>query len=172
MQVVDQSGVIGSDLNEEYAESGPPNGTSTFPTRPTLFLVKEVADILRCHPSTIYEMLDRGQLRGIRIGKCKGGIRILASSVDDLLASGGRELSTGEKTSQWSPPTQCKQEPILPLPPKSEKPKVSGELNRRSPKPGRPKRWKSHEALPYPCRNRSTTPATSPSVQTGGCNGV
>lgn len=51
-----------------------------------VLLPKEAKDILRVGLSTIYEMFHRGQLRGFRVGKGLGGIRILRSSVDALMS--------------------------------------------------------------------------------------
>jgi excisionase family DNA binding protein len=51
-----------------------------------VLLVKEVAARLRCGLSTVYDMVDRGDLAAFRLGTGKrSGLRILASSVDGLV---------------------------------------------------------------------------------------
>jgi excisionase family DNA binding protein len=37
-------------------------------TMPRAFTVEEVAEILKVHTRTVYRMLDRGELRGFKVG--------------------------------------------------------------------------------------------------------
>jgi hypothetical protein len=43
---------------------------------------QEVKVSLRCGLSTVYELFNRGDLRGFRIGKGNGGVRFLAKDVE------------------------------------------------------------------------------------------
>jgi excisionase family DNA binding protein len=54
---------------------------------PEVLTAKEVAERLKCGVSTVYEMFEAGELRGFRLKtkKTKGGIRILASSIAEMM---------------------------------------------------------------------------------------
>jgi excisionase family DNA binding protein len=114
---------------------------------------KEVAASLNCHVSTVYELVEKGRLRAFSLmgrtakGKRgKKGLRILASSVRDLIASGLN------KADEPPPPEEVAIPPSAVTPP----PRRSG-------------RSKSRVVLPYPGQSRLASPATTPSPQTDGC---
>ena len=50
-----------------------------------ILTVKEAAVRLRCGLSTIYELFAAGSLQGFRLRQGRGGIRIYANSVDQLM---------------------------------------------------------------------------------------
>ena len=54
--------------------------------------VKEVADRLKCGVTTVYEMVASGDLKGFRLGAGKGGVRVLASSVEQLVTGPQEEV--------------------------------------------------------------------------------
>jgi len=51
---------------------------------PSVYLVREVALLLRCDPRTVRRMIDRGELAGIKVG---ADLRVTRKSVEALLAS-------------------------------------------------------------------------------------
>lgn len=51
--------------------------------KPAVYKPSEVAKMLRCDARTLYAMIDRGELRAIKLGRV---IRIPADEVDALLA--------------------------------------------------------------------------------------
>lgn len=52
-----------------------------------LYTPQEVADILRCGKSNVYELITSGELAVIRVGAGKHGMRIKASDIDAFLES-------------------------------------------------------------------------------------
>jgi excisionase family DNA binding protein len=54
--------------------------------REELLTVKEVAERLRLSEETIRRWARKGQLRAVRMGATRGGWRVYASDVADLLA--------------------------------------------------------------------------------------
>ena len=53
---------------------------------PELLTVREAADALKVHRSTIYELLERKAIRGIRLGSYPGAaIRIRAADISKIL---------------------------------------------------------------------------------------
>ncbi len=58
------------------------------PKEARLLRVAEAAERLSCSTSTIYEMLDRGELPLVRLGK--GAKRVPAVAIERLGAGGGR----------------------------------------------------------------------------------
>lgn len=52
----------------------------------TLLTVKEVADLLRVHPSAVRRYLKRGELEGLRLGK-NGPYRVKPESLDAFMQS-------------------------------------------------------------------------------------
>lgn len=93
-----------------------------------LLTAKEVAVLLRCHVSTVYQMKDAGRLQGFCLmgrsekkRRGKNGLRILASSVRELITSGieenGKPLPSeeaavpvvGDKPMQMDRPEQPRQ---------------------------------------------------------------
>ena len=67
-----------------------------------LLCVSEVADRLRCSPSTVYALVAQGTLGHFRIGLGRGGIRVSEEQIDAYLKSqekgGGRTQSPAPKT--------------------------------------------------------------------------
>ena len=51
--------------SEELPEEGM---AAVVMTTPKAYTVEEVAQILKVHPRTVYRMLDRGQLKGFKVG--------------------------------------------------------------------------------------------------------
>lgn len=64
-------------------EPGPTQPSATGSEAATVLSVGEVARLLRCHPTTVYELCRTGQLRHVRVG-CR--IRIPRSAVEEFLA--------------------------------------------------------------------------------------
>jgi excisionase family DNA binding protein len=63
-----------------------------------LLTAEEVAVYLKCHVSTVYDLVNRGRLKGFSLTgntqknkRGKKGLRILATSIDDLVAKGLEE---------------------------------------------------------------------------------
>lgn len=48
----------------------------TLEELPAVLIVPEAAEVLRVHPQTIYMMIERKNLRAVRVGKGKRSIRI------------------------------------------------------------------------------------------------
>ncbi len=55
---------------------------------PRILTVSEVAEHLRCHPSTVYRMIDAGELAAIHVGvgKTKNGVRVTETALARFLA--------------------------------------------------------------------------------------
>ena len=53
-----------------------------------LLTVAEVAGILRVSVRTVYNLLEAGALRGVRVGRAW---RVLESALEDFIAKGGGE---------------------------------------------------------------------------------
>lgn len=84
-----------------------------------LLTAEEVASYLKCHVSTVYDLVNRGRLKGLSLTgniqknkRGKKGLRILAASVDELIAKGLAELATPVD----DPPRPSEAEPMV-LPP-------------------------------------------------------
>lgn len=100
-----------------------PEGTECAPMWGRLLTADEVANYLRCHVSTVYDLVSRGRLKGFSLTgnidknkRGKKGLRILSSSVDDLVAGGLNEMAGTVRVEPNPPPP----EPVgvaLPLPP-------------------------------------------------------
>lgn len=59
-------------------------------TPPLALRVEQAAEALQCSRSTIYSLLGRGELRGVRLGRGRGaGVRVLADSLDEFVSAGG-----------------------------------------------------------------------------------
>lgn len=52
-----------------------------------LYTPQEVADVLRCGKSNVYELMTSGELAAIRVGAGRHGMRIKASDLDAFLES-------------------------------------------------------------------------------------
>ena len=52
-----------------------------------LLTVDQVAEMLSCATSTVYEMVSRGDIPGYKIGPRKGGIRIDEADVEAYVAT-------------------------------------------------------------------------------------
>jgi excisionase family DNA binding protein len=63
-----------------------PNAPSRERHRPFL-TVLEVAEVLRCHYSSVYRMLRNGELQAIRVGS---DFRISPDELDRLMQKGGK----------------------------------------------------------------------------------
>lgn len=70
----------------------------TAPRWGHLLTADEVAGYLKCHVSTVYDMVSKGRLQGFSLTgntdkhkRGRKGLRILASSVDDLVTRGLHE---------------------------------------------------------------------------------
>jgi hypothetical protein len=104
-----------------------------------LLIASDVATYLKCNVSTVYDLVNVGRLKAIslmgnvdRKRRGKKGLRILASSVDELVTL-GLEERTGPGP---SPGETSKPSPALPRPPS---------------RPTRPDRARgSRVLLPYP----------------------
>lgn len=51
-----------------------------------MLTVAEVAEVLRVSPRTVYNLLDAGALRGVRVGRAR---RVLASALQEFIDQGG-----------------------------------------------------------------------------------
>lgn len=58
-------------------------------TSERLFRVKDVANVLDVHISTVYRLVDSGQLGSVRIGFGRGAIRIPAEALSAYLVGVG-----------------------------------------------------------------------------------
>lgn len=59
----------------------------------TLMTLREVAEYLRVHPGTVYRLVKKGQLRGVRVGR---DFRFDVRVVDDWIGKGGTSGSEAE----------------------------------------------------------------------------
>ncbi len=62
--------------------------------RTRLLTLREVADYLHVHPGTVYRLVKRGQLRGLRVGR---DFRFDIRVVDDWIGKGGTSGGEPEK---------------------------------------------------------------------------
>jgi excisionase family DNA binding protein len=51
--------------------------------------LREVADYLQCHHTTVYLLAQRGDIPSFRLARHGGGWRFLKSEVDEWIAKGG-----------------------------------------------------------------------------------
>ncbi|PRW62123.1 helix-turn-helix domain-containing protein [Actinopolyspora mortivallis] len=68
-------------------------------TESRMYRVKQVAELLDVHVSTVYRLVESERLHAVRIGFGKGAVRVPAESLDTYLKSLGmdpNELATGE----------------------------------------------------------------------------
>ena len=54
-----------------------------------MYRVKEVAELLVVHVSTVYRLAESGRLHSVRVGFGKGALRVPAESLDEYLRSLG-----------------------------------------------------------------------------------
>lgn len=62
--------------------------------RTRLLTLREVADYLHVHPGTVYRLVKKGELRGLRVGR---DFRFDIRVVDDWIMKGGTEGSESTK---------------------------------------------------------------------------
>ena len=62
--------------------------------RTRLLTLREVADYLHVHPGTVYRLVKRGQLQGVRVGR---DFRFDIRVVEDWIERGGTSGGEGEK---------------------------------------------------------------------------
>jgi excisionase family DNA binding protein len=58
--------------------------------RVELFTVGEVAEQLRLHPETVYEMIRQGQLAGVAVSKGRKGVRVRALDLERFVEANTR----------------------------------------------------------------------------------
>lgn len=116
------SNSVGSNVNaEDFNDSrsagsgGPMAGGSQRP-----LLAREVKTLLRCGLSTVYDLYERRELIGFRVGAGRGSIRIFSSSVDDYIA---RQTNT-PRNAETAPPSVEKVAPSTVVNQPEPKPKV------------------------------------------------
>jgi excisionase family DNA binding protein len=127
----------------EFASSAEKDHQSCAPKWGKLLTAEEVAAYLRCHVSTVYDLVRGGRLQGFsltgntqRNKRGKKGLRILASSVNDLVTNGLNELARPVRY----PPSLAETEPVA----------VTA-LPRTKTRPTRPSRGRgSRVMLPFP----------------------
>lgn len=71
-----------------------------MPCLPEVLTVKETAAVLRCGLTTAYDMVESGQLKTCRVGRGKRGIRVLASSVEEILRGSATAAPAPQKTTR------------------------------------------------------------------------
>ena len=59
-----------------------------------LLTLREVAEYLRVHPGTVYRLVKKGQLRGLRVGR---DFRFDLRVVEDWIGKGGTSSCEAEK---------------------------------------------------------------------------
>jgi excisionase family DNA binding protein len=62
--------------------------------RTRLLTLREVADYLHVHPGTVYRLVKKGQLRGLRVGR---DFRFDSQALDDFIVKGGTADSSPHK---------------------------------------------------------------------------
>lgn len=53
-----------------------------------LHAVQDVADVLDCSKDTVYNLIAKGELRGVRVGRC---LKVDTRSLDRFIERGGTE---------------------------------------------------------------------------------
>jgi excisionase family DNA binding protein len=51
------------------------------------YRVKQIADLLDVHVSTVYRAIESGALRALRLGQGRGGLRVPHAAFEDYLAA-------------------------------------------------------------------------------------
>ncbi|WP_319777542.1 helix-turn-helix domain-containing protein [Maridesulfovibrio sp.] len=72
---------------------------------PTLYTVREIADILRIHPRTAYRLVQEGRIRGIKVGS---QWRVPESSLLEYIEYGLQAAPKKEKKDGKDGPEQLK----------------------------------------------------------------
>ena len=62
--------------------------------RTRLLTLREVADYLHVHPGTVYRLVKKGQLRGLRVGR---DFRFDSRVVEDFIVKGGTADSNSQQ---------------------------------------------------------------------------
>ena len=79
---------------------------------PNILTAKEAKDLLKCGLSTVYDLFEAGELRGFRLktGGKRNGIRIFATSIDELMVRNANPAKAA--------PLPSEPAPLPPLPPR------------------------------------------------------
>ena len=59
-----------------------------------LLTLREVADYLHVHPGTVYRLVKKGQLRGLRVGR---DLRFQMRTLEEFIVKGGTAPSQSRK---------------------------------------------------------------------------
>jgi excisionase family DNA binding protein len=64
-----------------------PDSPATSAVTPKFYRVTQVADQLDVHRTTVYRAIKSGDLRAVRFGQGRGGLRVSAAALAEYLAS-------------------------------------------------------------------------------------